>query len=59
MLQKAVIDLSSKEFTVSFSFMTVSWVYFIRDILFKLFNFERIQHIKDCKRLGERKDKEE
>jgi len=58
-LQKAVIDIGSKEFTASLSFVTVSQIYSIRDILFKPFDFERLQRIKDCKRLGERKDEEE
>ena len=58
-LEKAVIDLGSKEFTAGLSFVAVSRVYSIEDLLFKPFNFERIQRIKDCKRLGERKDEEE
>ena len=58
-LEKAVIDLGSKEFTAGLSFVAVSRVRSIEDLLFKPFNFERLQRIKDCKRLGERKDEEE
>jgi len=58
-IQKAVIDLSDKEFTASLSFVTVSQVCTLEDLLFKTFNFERLQRIKDCRRLKERKDKEE
>ena len=42
-LQKAVVDLGSKEFTAGLSFVAVSRVRSIGDILFKPFNFERIQ----------------
>ena len=56
---KAVIDIGSREFTSSLSFVAVSRVHSIEDLLFKPFNFERLQRIKDCKRLGERKDEEE
>src|SRR6266540_1518088 len=58
-LQNAVIDLGNKEFTAGLSFVAVSRVRSIKDLLFKPFNFERLQQIKDCKRLGERKDEEE
>ena len=58
-LEKAVIDLGSKEFTAGLSFVAVSQVYSIEDLLFKPFNFERLQQIKDCKRLGKKKDEEE
>jgi len=40
------------------SFVTVSQVCSLEDILFKPFSFERLQHIKECKRLRERKIEE-
>ena len=57
-LRKAIIDLGDKEFTVDLSFMAMSQVRTLEDILFKPFNFERLQCIKDCKRLQERLDEE-
>jgi ATP-dependent DNA helicase PIF1 len=58
-LQKAVIDLGSKEFTAGLSFVAVSRVRSIGDLLFKPFDFERLRRIRECKRLKERKDEEE
>jgi ATP-dependent exoDNAse (exonuclease V) alpha subunit len=58
-LQKAVVDLGDKEFTAGLSFVAVSRVRALGDIVFKPFNFERLLRIKDCKRLRERKDEEE
>jgi ATP-dependent DNA helicase PIF1 len=58
-LQKAIIDLGEKEFTAGLSFVAVSRVRTLEDILFKPFNFERFQRIKDCRRLQDRLDEEE
>ena len=57
-LRKAVIDLGENEFTAGLSFVAVSRVRALEDLLFKPFNFERIQRIKDCTRLQERLDEE-
>ncbi len=57
-LQRAIIDLGDKGFSVGFSFVAVSQVHVLEDLLFKLFNFDRLQRIKDCKRLKERLDEE-
>jgi len=38
--------------------MAVSQVYALKDLLFKPFNFNRLQYIKDCKRLKKRLDEE-
>jgi len=57
-LQKAVIDLGSKEFSAGLSFVAVSRVRALGDILFKPFNFERLKRIEECKRLKERKVEE-
>ncbi|CAG8724628.1 14520_t:CDS:2, partial [Cetraspora pellucida] len=54
-LPKAFIDLGGKEFAAGLSFVTTSQVYTLKDLLFKLFSFERLQRIKECKRLQERK----
>jgi ATP-dependent DNA helicase PIF1 len=58
-LQKAVIDLGDNEFTAGLSFVAISRVRSLEDILFKHFTFERIHRIKDSKRLSERKNEEE
>jgi len=58
MLKKAIVDISDKEFTAGLTFVAASRVRALKDLLFKLFNFERLQHIKNCKRLQERLDKE-
>ena len=57
-IQKAVVDLGEKEFSAGLSFVAVSRVRELRDIVFKHFNFERLARIKECKRLRERKDEE-
>ncbi|RGB21955.1 hypothetical protein C1646_776928 [Rhizophagus diaphanus] len=58
-LQKAIIDLSDKEFITGLSFITISRVHILKDILFKPFNFERLRRIKECKRLPKKLDEEE
>jgi ATP-dependent exoDNAse (exonuclease V) alpha subunit len=57
-LGKAIIDLGDKEFTAGLSFVAVSRVRTLKDLLFKPFNFERLQRIKSCTRLQERLDEE-
>ncbi len=57
-LKKAIIDLGDKEFTAGLTFVAVSRVRALEDLLFKPFNFERLQRIKNCKRLQERLDEE-
>ncbi|CAB4431125.1 unnamed protein product [Rhizophagus irregularis] len=57
-LNKAIIDLGDKEFTAGLSFVAVSRVRALEDLLFKPFSFERLQRIKDGKRLLERVDEE-
>ena len=57
-LKKAIIDLSEKEFAAGLSFMTISQICTLEDILFKPFDFERLQRIKESKRLQERLDEE-
>ena len=57
-LKKAIVDLGDREFTVGLTFVAVSRVCILEDLLIKPFSFERLQQIKDCKRLQERKDEE-
>jgi ATP-dependent exoDNAse (exonuclease V) alpha subunit len=57
-LRRAKIDLGDKEFTSGLSFVAVSQVRTLEDLLFKPFNFERLRRIKGCKRLQERIDEE-
>lgn len=53
-LEKAVIDLRKKEFAAGLSFVAISRVCSLKNILFTPFSFERLQRIKNCKRLHER-----
>lgn len=53
-LQKAVIDIGKKEYAAGLSFVAISRVCSLSDVLFKPFSFERLQRIKNCKRLQER-----
>ena len=57
-LDKAVIDIGNNEFTAGLTFVAVSRVRELEDIIFKPFNFERLQRIKECKRIRERKEEE-
>ncbi|GBB92624.1 hypothetical protein RclHR1_20340003 [Rhizophagus clarus] len=57
-LPKVVIDLDNKEYVTDLSFVAVSCVSTLKNILFKPFSFERLQQIRTCKRLQERKEKE-
>jgi ATP-dependent DNA helicase PIF1 len=58
-LEKAYIDIRAKEFAADLTFITLSWVQTLNDLCLKQFNFDRLQCIKNGKRLNERKDKEE
>jgi ATP-dependent exoDNAse (exonuclease V) alpha subunit len=53
-LKKAVIDLEKKEFAAGLSFVAISRVPTLKNILFSPFSFERLQRIKNCTRLHER-----
>ncbi|PKY37160.1 hypothetical protein RhiirB3_461645, partial [Rhizophagus irregularis] len=50
----ATIDLGDKEFIAGLAFVAVSRVRALKDLLFKPFNFERLQRIKECTKLKER-----
>jgi len=58
-LDKVVIDIGKKEFTAGLSFVAVSRVREIKDLILKPFDFERLRRIKDCKRIRERKEEEQ
>ncbi|CAG8693793.1 19015_t:CDS:2 [Cetraspora pellucida] len=57
-LANAMINLGKKEFASGLSFVAISRVYTLNNILFDPFSFERLQRIKQCKRIQERKDEE-
>ena len=57
-LPKAVIDLGKKEFSAGLSFVSISRVRSLEDILFKHFSFNRLDRIKNCRRLKERIEEE-
>jgi len=52
-LLKVVIDLSKKEFAAGLSFVAIFYVCFLNNIIFKQFDFSKIECIKNCKRLKE------
>jgi len=58
-LDKAKIDIGDREFAAGLTFVAVSRVRSINGICFKHFNFERLERIKNCLRLQERKNEEE
>ena len=58
-LKKVKIDLGDKEFAAGLSFVALSRARSLNDIYFKQFTFERLERIKNCKRLQERKKEEE
>jgi len=57
-LPRVKIDLGAKEFAAGLSFVAVSRVRALEDLLFKPFSFERLERIKLCRRLQERKEEE-
>ena len=57
-LEKAKIDIGSKEFAAGLSFVAISRVRSLNDLWLKTFTYDRLQRIKNCTRLQERKDEE-
>ncbi len=57
-LLKAIVDFGKREYAVGLSFVAVSRVRALNDLLFRPFSFERLQRIKKSKRLQDRKDEE-
>ncbi|GBC03497.1 hypothetical protein RclHR1_05150007 [Rhizophagus clarus] len=53
-LEKAVIDLGNKEFAAGLSFVAISHVCALKNILFSPFSLERLLRVKTYKRLHER-----
>jgi len=53
-LKQAVVDLGKKEYAAGLSFVAISRVCALKNILFNPFSLERIQRVKTCKRLQER-----
>jgi ATP-dependent DNA helicase PIF1 len=58
-LEKAKIDIGDKEFAAGLTFVAISRVRSLSDICLKQFSFDRLQRIKNCRRLQERKEEEE
>lgn len=58
-LSKAKIDIGSKEFAAGLTFVAVSRVRSLSDVYFRQFTFDRLQRIKNSRRLQERKTEEE
>ena len=58
-LKIAKVDLGKKEFAAGLSVVAISWVRALEDLLFRSFSYERLQCIKYCKRMQERKEEEE
>jgi hypothetical protein len=56
---KAKVNLGENEFAAGLSFVAISRVRALGDLLFKAFTFDRLERIKLCKRLQERKEEEE
>ena len=57
-LPKAKIDLEEREYAAGLSFVAVSRVCALKDLIFRPFSLERLQRIKKCKRLQDRKNEE-
>jgi len=53
-IPKAMIDLGKNEFAAGLSFVAISRVRSLSDIIFNHFSFERLQRIQKCKQLCER-----
>jgi len=53
------IDIGNSEFAAGLTFVALSRVHSLENICFKQFTFDRLQRIKRCKRLQERKVEEE
>ncbi len=59
MLEKAIVNIGKKEFIIGLIFVVLSRVHSINGLCLKQFNFDRLQHIKNCKKLQKRKLEEE
>ena len=57
-LEKARIDIGNREFAAGLTFVALSRVRSLNDICFRQFSLDRLERIKNCKRLKERKDEE-
>ena len=53
-LQQAVVDLGKNEYAAGLSFVAISRVCALKNILFIPFSLERLQRVKTCKRLQDR-----
>jgi len=58
-LKRAIIDLGEKEYAAGLSFVAISRVCTLENVIFRPFTFERLQRVKKCKRLQERMSEEE
>ena len=57
-LPKAIVDFGEREYAAGLSFVAVSRIRALNDLLFRPFSFERLQRIKKSKRLQDRKIEE-
>jgi ATP-dependent DNA helicase PIF1 len=57
-IKRATVGLGKKEFAAGLSFVAISRVRSLEDLLFRSFSYERLERIKNCKRLQERKEEE-
>ena len=57
-LEKARIDIGNREFAAGLTFVALSRVHSLNNICLRQFSLDRLEHIKNCKRLKERKDEE-
>ena len=57
-MRKAKIDIGDKEFAAGLTFVALSRARSLNDIWLKQFSFDRLQRIKNSKRLQERKEEE-
>ena len=58
-LEKAKIDIGNVEFMAGLTFIVLSRVHSLSNICLKQFIFDRLERIKRCRRLQERKAEEE
>lgn len=58
-LPKAIVDLGEREYAAGLSFVAISRVRSLKDLLFRPFSFERLQRINHSKSLQDRKKEEE
>jgi hypothetical protein len=55
---KKAVDFGEKEYAAGLSFVAISRVCSLENVLFRSFSFERLGHVKKCKRLQEKMDEE-